>query len=691
MFRFYLNNILVKDPENWKDFTETITRSKELNGLLISYDGELSFSGDGYALLYDLYLNSGFCNLVDVVIEQNICGEYENVLSGYIFISDCKFNLSRCVVDCSVIDDNYNARISNNKSIEIYLDSSLSKNLVSITPCLTKLCTFFRPSNGFDIVGLRKVYPVYEALKYFIAFMTDGKVDFASDYLDWNLTQTDNPQRALAITTGAIIRNVGGGASPKISFESLMKEITKKYPIAFTIQRQANGRPLFKLESENYFLGNDSGVSVLNINEVTQTIEQLKLYSEIGIGGTVASYSASIHSLPTSLRMFFDTEQFYFQTQCNIDNQLDLVGQYICDSNIIEELVFTSTGNSSYDTNTFFVDIAYSGGILGNRPIQTVLFPPTAFPVIYNGNLRNSIVAQNFNMYADLISYINSNDIGFMATKTTAYTYPAHDLSGYSYGFGGIISPLQSATQLINYQDDFTPPNKDAGGNYSLTARYTAPINGNYYFKNQLSCEVSTSLPSFLLPLGKNIAIKYILQFRKYDSASTLIETYTKTYGGTFGTTFGATGYKVFANYFPEYFLISGEKMFFLEAGDYVETYGYWISIPFKAYSSTGIHNGSATNASVKILNNTDTYFKTLTTEGNGMLVSGNSSDYNVESLEFERHLDYTNYNILKQDPSKKITISYRGVESRSAWINTAIRTLSTGEMKWKLTTNIDN
>tara|TARA_R110000868_G_scaffold91651_1_gene253931 strand:+ start:1232 stop:3304 length:2073 start_codon:yes stop_codon:yes gene_type:complete len=689
MFKYYLNGIQVSDPINWTDFTETITRSKELNGLLITYDAQLSFNGDAYNILYNLYTDNGLCTLVDIVVEQNVSGTYENVLTGYIFISDCKFHLSKCIVDCTVIDNNYNARISNNKNIAIYLDSTLSKNEETISACVNNFSTWFRPSNGFPITGLRKTYSVYSVFKYFIDFMTDGTVDFKSDYLNWQLTAT--PPRQLAITTGAIIRNVGSGASPKLSFETLMQEVSKKYPLAFTIETQSSGRPLFRLENEDYFLQGDSGVSILNIDDVQQSFDQLKLYSEIGIGGTTANYNASIHSLPTDLIMFFESEKYYFKTQCNIDNALDLVSQFICDSNIIEELVYTNTTNDSYDDNIFFVEINYSGGIAGNTPKETQLYTTSAYPVIYNGRLRNSIVAQNFNFYSDLISYINSNDIGFMATKTSNYAFNAHDLADYTYGFAGIINPLISPYNLIAYQNDSTPPNNNTAGNFTTDTRYTAPNNGNYYFKSQVSCQVSTLLPASSLPYGKNIAIQFELEIRKYDSSSTLIATHREKLTGSFGETVLQDGYQVFANYNANYFTLSADYMYFLEAGDYVETYCRWISVPYASYNAYGIYNLNPTNARVVLLDDGYTYFKTITTEGNGLLVEGNMNNYNVESLEFSVPMNNANYNILKQDPSKKINISYLGVNSRNAWINTSIRNLATGEMKWKLVTNLDN
>lgn len=690
MFRFYLNNTLVEDPINWFDFSETIERDDIIKGLLTKYDINLNFSGGGYSYLYSLYKESGFCNLVPLRVEFKCEGSnYVPILDGYIFLSDCKFNLQKCIVECPVEDNNFGARIFNNKSIDTYLNASLSKNGESITACPTYSTEFYRPSNGVPIVGLRKVYAVSDAFRYFIDFMTDGLVDYQSDFLDPTLSHTDNRQRSLAITTGAIIRNVGGGASPFVSFDTLFKEVNKKYPISFAIEKQSNGRPLFRLENDSYFFGTSSGVKLDGIVDLIQSIDTVKLFSDIGIGGTTASYNAAIHSVPDTLRMFFQNESYYFKSQCNIDNKLDLVTTFICDSNIIEELVYTNTTNASYDNNTFFVEVLYSGGVGGNQARMTQLYTSSATPVYYNSGLTNSSVSQNFNVYADLIQFISSNDIGFMATRNASFSFPEHSLPDYSYNFAGYIIPLQSAEEIMYYQDTTTPPNFNTAGNYTLLSRYTAPADGQYLFKAQERIGVTTNNTT---PIGfpvknPNIAIKFTLYIKKYDALNVLIETYSKVLGGTYGAGISGTGYKVFTT--PQEFTMFGEKVFFLETGDYVETSLQFISIPHKPYNSAGIYLGAPTSGIVTVKSSTDTYFKTLSTEGNGTLVSGSSNNYNVERFEFNKSLSNSEYTTLKTDLGKSIDINHDGVSNKTVWIKKSVRKLATGEHNWEMISNL--
>ncbi len=120
MFRFYLDNVLVPNALNWFEFTETIERDEILKALLPKYDVKLTFNGAGYAYLYSQYKTNGFCKLVELRVEEqcSVNSGYEIELEGLIFISDCTFNLNKCTAECSVMDNNYGAKIFNNKSIK---------------------------------------------------------------------------------------------------------------------------------------------------------------------------------------------------------------------------------------------------------------------------------------------------------------------------------------------------------------------------------------------------------------------------------------------------------------------------------------------------------------------------------------------------------------------------------------------
>src|SRR3989304_4215299 len=102
MFRFYLNNTLVNEPANWADFTETLEYDQTLKGLLPKYDIGLTWTGGAFAFLFNIKETLGFCQLVELKVDYQCSAGagYATELLGYIFISDCKFSLNRCEVEC---------------------------------------------------------------------------------------------------------------------------------------------------------------------------------------------------------------------------------------------------------------------------------------------------------------------------------------------------------------------------------------------------------------------------------------------------------------------------------------------------------------------------------------------------------------------------------------------------------------
>ena len=207
MFRFYFDGNEVENPINWDDFEENIVRDDTIKGLLPRYDIKLQFVGDAYNYLYSLKQQSGYCNLVDLRIDYKCGSNYETILNGYIFISDCKFNRNRCLVECPVTDDNFGARIYNNKNIKTELNTGKSKNGEDITVATEYEVEFFKPSDGTYYATKRKGVFIYDAFRYLIDFMTDGLVGFESDYLDYTqLPLGDVTARNTVVFLGEEIR-----------------------------------------------------------------------------------------------------------------------------------------------------------------------------------------------------------------------------------------------------------------------------------------------------------------------------------------------------------------------------------------------------------------------------------------------------------------------------------------------------
>lgn len=647
MFRFYLNNNLVSDAINWADFTETIERDDIINGLLPKYDVKLQFNAGGYTYLYDSFNTNGFCNLVELKVDYTCdSANYKTILNGYIFLSDCKFNLNKCLVDCDVIDNNYGARIYNNKSVKTYINADKSKNGVAITPCATEDIQLFTPTTAiFGVV--KKCYILKDAFRYLIDFMSDNTLGFESDFLD------SDPNifgiNYLRLMAGGSIRG-NDALAPFISFEQLFSELNKKYPISFTTI-VVNGKPTIKIENASYFYNNSNAIKIDNIQDLFQSINTELLYSSVKFGGDSLEYNGTTTHFPETKFFNFEKEEYYLQSECNIDKVLDLIAEFISDSNIIEEIYVTNTSNSSYDKNVFFIE---------SSSLNLAQFAPsplgTGTPYYFNANLTNNKVAERYSLAGNIALYLGNSDDGFMASLSANITDPT--LHYYTDA-----SPF---TYQVPFNDDSTPPNNNINGNYNnANYRYTAPSNGVYGFKNEVQFKAGIYTP-------QDVQFYYI--YEVYDSGNVLQFTYNSSISQYSPTLF--EGFVL-----PTVNIIK-DTTFYIPATYYV-TCKFAIKAPI---SST------FPNSIIYLQYLKDSYWKTETIEnGGGVYEAKDIKDYFASKLEFDRPLSNDEYEILKQDLSKSLIVNHDGVSNKTAWIRKTIRKLATGETKFELISNLNN
>ncbi len=663
MFKFYFDGTEIQCPLNWDDFEESIVRDDLIKGLLPRYDIKLDFIGDAYNYLYSLKRESGYCNLVSLRVDYSCGSNYETILNGYIPISDCKFNRNKCLVSCQVIDDNFGARIYNNKSIYTDLNAGKSKNGEDITVATEYGVTFFRPSDGIDLPTVRKGVFVYDAFRYLIDFMTDGLVGLESDYLDYTLNTTDVNAKNIMLFLGEELRLPSQEKTANISFKDLFSEIDKKYPLGFTIIKGSDGRPTIKIENADYFYGTNGGVRIENIENLEESFDNEMLYSKVIFGGTTADYNASLHSFGQVQFLGFKEEEYHLTGECNIDKELDLTGDYIVDSNIIEELIYTNTSNTNYDEDTFMVEIS-TVQLSTPIPIYGTNFITLSLPLYYNPNLANNKVAERYNLQGDIAQYLGGNNVGFRASTTFSY-YFANHTNAAAIITTSPIPPQQTSTVKVPFNNDSTLPNYDANNQFNTTTyRYTSTQDGQYLLGSQFT--VSADTPSGD-PLGLNRVWQVVMRFRRYNSVNTLLEdnTYTiiNTTGGGIETQVG-----------------SATHLMFLANTDYAEM---WVTIISKPKNFLLGSNGQFYIAGE--------FFTDATVTGGGIYEESEPKDYYVGRLDFERPIDYDTYKTLKADLSQSLTVNHDGINNSYGWIRRIDRNFATGKSKVQLITNLNN
>jgi len=133
--QFFINGTQYEDPLNWDQFTIRLSRDRSLNAVIVSYDVNLILGGEAYKVLNNLRVTNEYCEPLTVLIKYH-CGNggWYNLVTGYIFLTECKFDLTRCTVSTKIFDESFSSYIGNNRNVPFVTNADKTKELVSMTP-----------------------------------------------------------------------------------------------------------------------------------------------------------------------------------------------------------------------------------------------------------------------------------------------------------------------------------------------------------------------------------------------------------------------------------------------------------------------------------------------------------------------------------------------------------------------------
>jgi hypothetical protein len=664
MFKFYIDGTLYNDPVDWEDFTEVIEYDAEHSLIAFRYDNKLTFASEAYDYLLAKKNTDGFCYIADIVVKQKTTdtGIYEEIFTGKIILSDCKFHLNKCMVECSIEDNNYGSLVFNNKSIDLFIETPMkTKNGLPLSftdatgyPQLTKSWYWFNPNGGGTAGGGLTMAHVYDVFKALVLYITDNEMEFKSELLDYTLPVVTEMDKAkyLCLVSGAALRIGAGGLISdqqfmNLNFAQVFKEVNRLYPLGISIEYNTSGKPILRIESFDSLKQSASVITINNIADMTEHINTEFLFATVSIGSPSAEYDSSIHSYVPTKEITHSIEQYYLTGQCNIDKDKDLKGEFICDTNIIEELVVSNTSNQNYDGNIFFIEADFVNSATVSARATPNYDNPAYFH--YNDNL--------FNRYA-----MNRNPLGTNVAINS--------------GFGADISNSSDGTDTtsLGVQSDIgagsMPPVQTSSFHNVLFiidnaavfdgTNYTALIGGAYTFWIEQNVKA-------LSITNRNYWVK--VEVRRYDSGAVLLETDTRNYGP-----FTSIGFQPLA---------APYKSFALNTGDYVTCYIQYSSQPIDYTIASSIEVACGWTG----INQSD--FRTGSTPNSSGFVANNSVlEYNANILEFDFPLPIKDYKAFKEDTRKAIICNIGG-HDKTAWIRNITRKLATTETKFELISNI--
>lgn len=622
-FLFLLDGQYVDDPKGWEDLDTTIKRDQALSGILISQEAQLEFYGNGYDYIKTQFDSQGFCFAIEIEIRQT-CDQinYTQIFKGVIYLSDCVFDLERCSVKVKTVDDGFYARINNNKSIKAKLDVGRSKNDIAITPCTSFAVEFFDPFDGiYDTTNKPHVFTAFDVFRFLVSFMSDGAVDFVSDIFD-----TGGEWEGRCITIGSEVRLWDEAVIPELSFQEVFTELNKKKRLGFSVEK-INGRPTLRIEEAEYFFGQTTATTLPDAKSVTCQMDTSQLYSQVHLGSSITDDTIPpTGEFPESIAFVgFKDETYHIIGQCNVDRTLELNSSWIISSNIIQ-LIFVR-GVDTYDSDIILVDV----DMATNKAVQTNWLNVGSF-VYYNEvfNNQNTVTRWLGGIPNSIAHYLGNADDTFLASSTA------------DTGLITATFPPVSDDILIQFDNDYTSPNHDAGNNYGngtvqgnpvslANSRYTAPAAGVYTLDVSIKLQIS----------GFGDFICWGLW---YDASDTFIGILT------FGTLNDATGSKT----------LTGSYTVNMAQGDYVKiNLNYAVSfVPLETSFTYYIKAGS-------------TFSCSATNTGGGEYFEIDPSQYKIKKYTFKYPMTFDQLTTIKADTKKLITFTTNNNVQHTGWIDT--------------------
>jgi len=347
--------------------------------------------------------------------------------------------------------------------------------------------------------------------------MSDNLVDFESDYFR---TQVNSGGfgKTLMVTNGLAIRTPNQ-APTQLVFDTLYQALNKKIRLGMVIQRQANGRPLLRIEDYTYFEQLGADVNLYDQPNIRLEFDKEQQYQAVNFGSEPFLYPSQCDggnggcTFPQIAFRGFKDETFGFLGECNTSNILDLKSNdVVFDTNVIDDIY--RFNNKEYDLSMVLVDSNWIGSIF-----FTPIFADDQDPLgigghVYNAEYRNENTSANWlgGFPNSLFQYLQ---VGFDPNETIVSAK-----SNYTPTFPFWQIDFGSNLDYSTYNGTFIRFDNQISDVYNLFdgESYTVPFTGLYTVSGSIALERTL--------LGVDNAFRnFRVMVRRFDSSATLLQT----------------------------------------------------------------------------------------------------------------------------------------------------------------------
>lgn len=521
MYKVYLNNIEQKEEDiiNITDLAsfsilreDGITSTEQI--LRETSEMELHFCGATYCYLVDL-LSKDRCSNVDFHIEDSDTG-----LSyyGIIPISLLVLNPHSKTGTTKIKDTSFSAYVRDVMGVDVSLSNIKTLDCQPLT-IAEKNIVFVKEHNATTTEVKITCYDVLDVFNYLLSYLTNNKVGAVSDFLTTN---------KYAITTGFNMHHYATTQDeffPEVSIQQLFSELSKKERLYTSVDNDINGNPYLRIEQESYFFSNTT--PLIDVDEIpfdtTQEVDIDRSYVSIKVGANKTMDGDGEYFRNRRYTSFVE-ESYDKCSNCvaKKENILDLVSNFIIDSNVIYDLL--NAGASDNDNDEGIVLVNYEG----DEAIRTLI----GSEYVYNDRFRNENVLSRLNEdIAECISLYKYAKSGFRADYT-GYTLTISGGGGYDgqhdrIEFSNIVydntSSLDVYTGMATYPPKVTNPLPSTG---SVGVTYfETQQDGEYSFRLDLVRFLQISKPGS--PTELDVQIQIVVHTN--NTFTTYTDVYEKT------------------------------------------------------------------------------------------------------------------------------------------------------------------
>lgn len=510
----YLDSSLITTPNGVKELYQEFFYDDELKCVFNKVEGDLEFNSDGYDYISDAILTQGIC----AQIEFMLMIESKDVYNGIIHIIDInEWNATRETIRTPIADNNLSSYVFNNRNVKAYINAPKTKSGDTATAATNVVnFDFFTPSIGVYGILRNNVYRVDSAFNFLVEFISDGQMTYLSP-----LFGAGGDKEFLMIASALHLAN-NSDVHPYLSFYELFTELDKIYNLSMYIDYTGAIPELIIDLTDNIYTETEN-ITFTNVKDVLLSFDREKMYAYVDIGARdYQLYNGGVFTMPDANFLGVESKRYYIAGQCNIDRGLNLINEFIIDSNTIEDILVNK--NDSYDETVVLIES--EDGLKA-----------TAYDNLLGST--GKIYNQGFSNYAKSVNYLGAipNDM-VLFISNDANNFEAEKNGTYALSTGVIIHP----TEIV-----------DPAGNYdTVTGRFTCPVGA----EGAYSFTVSYTGLAYSGVLGSNAGN---IKLRHYSSGAVLL---------------GEITILDFTHTIVVIDFGGGTGVFSMSAGDYVEVYG---------------------------------------------------------------------------------------------------------------------